>query len=303
MSLVYKGEDAILISYRKRVEEEMQKAVSSMGEKTTLKNAIEYALMTGGKRFRPMIVMMIAEALQNNFDVTPVSLAVEYFHTASLIADDLPCMDNDDERRSHPSLHKKFDESVAILASYTLISHGYEGIYQNTEILRERGLTCCDKIGTLALQTVTRCAGIFGATTGQFLDLYPPDSSMKTIQKIIELKTVTLFEISFVLGWLYSGGSISQLDEIKACAYHFGMSFQIADDFADISQDDPKEKVVNIVYCLGVDRAFSIFQKELHLFEQKMSSLSIFTAPFRIFTEILTKMAMKYAKEPSLNQI
>ena len=297
MSLVYKGEDSILTPYRKCVEEEIFRALSFMGEETRLKKAIEYALTTGGKRFRPMVVMMIAEALQNNFDVIPAALAVEYFHTASLISDDLPCMDNDDQRRNHPSLHKKFDESIAILASYTLISHGYEGICKNTEILREKNLAQCDEIGTLALQTVTRCAGIFGATTGQFLDLYPPDASLKTIRKIIEMKTVTLFEISFILGWLYGGGSVSQLDRVRSCAYHFGMSFQIADDFADMSRDEPKKNSVNIVSCLGVDQAFSIFQKELHLFEQKMSLLSIFSAPFRIFSEILTKMAM-----PSLNQ-
>ena len=121
-----------LYSLKNKVEEELKSVISNLGEKTKLRDACEYSLLSGGKRVRPIIVLMIREALGARFDVMPAALATEFFHTASIIADDLPCMDNDDQRRDKPTLHKVFDESVALLSSYTLISLGYEYIHKNT---------------------------------------------------------------------------------------------------------------------------------------------------------------------------
>ena len=125
----------------------------------------------------------------------PAGLSVKFFPTASLHADDLPGMDNDDMRRNRPSLHKAFGESVAVLASYALIAEGYGGIYRNSQNSPESAVLC--------LEAATRCAGINGATNGQFLDLYPPNSDLDTIKKINYQKTVTLVEISFVFVWLF----------------------------------------------------------------------------------------------------
>ena len=108
--------------YRDKIEQEIAKSIVAFGEKTKLRDACEYALTNGGKRFRPLIVLLIAEALGHGMNVYPSALSVEFFHTASLIADDLPCMDNDDERREKPSLHKVYGESIALLASYALIT-------------------------------------------------------------------------------------------------------------------------------------------------------------------------------------
>src|SRR3989344_7419672 len=118
-------------AYRKRVEEDLRHSIEKLGEKNGLRDACEYALTNGGKRLRPIFVLMIADAIGEGLDAMPAALGVEFFHTASLIADDLPCMDDDDTRRSRPSLHKAFGESVAILASYTLIAAGYGAIYEN----------------------------------------------------------------------------------------------------------------------------------------------------------------------------
>src|SRR6202167_2596390 len=101
--------------HRDKIEQEIAKSILSFGEKTKLRDACEYALTTSGKRFRPLIVIFIAEALGNGLNVYEAALAVEFFHTASLIADDLPCMDNDDERRDKPSLHKVYGEAIALL--------------------------------------------------------------------------------------------------------------------------------------------------------------------------------------------
>jgi len=83
-----------------RIEQEIARSILSFGEKTKLRDACEYALTNGGKRFRPLIVLLIAEGLGKGLNVSEAALSVEFFHTASLIADDLPCMDNDDERRA-----------------------------------------------------------------------------------------------------------------------------------------------------------------------------------------------------------
>src|SRR5580700_10040570 len=94
--------------HRDRIEQEIAKSIASFGEKNKLRDACEYALTNGGKRFRPLIVYLIAEGLGNNLNVSDAALSVEFFHTASLVVDDLPCMDNDEERRDKPSVHKVY---------------------------------------------------------------------------------------------------------------------------------------------------------------------------------------------------
>ncbi|HAB99500.1 MAG TPA: polyprenyl synthetase family protein, partial [Parachlamydiales bacterium] len=251
----------LLTPFLLHFEKELRSAISLMGEKTALRDACEYSLTNGGKRLRPLIVMLVADALGHNLDVMPVSLGVEYFHTASLIADDLPCMDNDDERRSRAALHKVFHESVALLASYSLISAGYESIYRNSQVMKKHPLfgSQSDAAAALGLAAVSECAGILGATNGQFLDLFPPDHSLETILKIIHQKTVTLFQLSFSLGWLFGGGNPSKLSEVKACAAHMGLAFQISDYLLYDAQDKEQQSEINIATVCGYDYAFHLF--------------------------------------------
>ena len=274
---------------RKKFERELQSSIERMGEKSDLRDACEYALTNGGKRLRPLIVMMVADALGHGLDVSAASLGVEYFHTASLIADDLPCMDNDDERRSRPSLHKAFEEGVALLASYSLISAGYEALYRNGQLMKKHPQfgTGSDKATVLSLEAVTECAGILGATNGQFLDLYPPDQSLETILKIIHQKTVTLFQISFALGWLFGGGDPANIEQVKKCAGHMGMAFQIADDLQDDLQDEKQESLVNMARAFGPEMATARFNEEMHLFESSLKELGLWTPPFQQAAELL----------------
>ena len=222
---------------------------------------------------------MIAKGLDKGFDALQAALSVEFFHTASLIADDLPCMDDDDLRRNRPSLHKAFGESIAILASYALIAEGYGGIYRNGKEEPEKVAIC--------LEAATRCAGINGATNGQFLDLYPPDFELATIQKVIYQKTVTLFEISFVFGWVFGGGDLLRLDEVKRCSYHLGMAFQIADDLLDGSEDSR----INITHAIGQKRAERMLEEEMGQFVSTLKSLRIWNGDF----ETLVSWLQAYA--------
>ncbi len=255
--------------YRSQIEAALSQFVEQMGEKNGLRDACEYALLNGGKRLRPILVLMIGEALGKGADVSPAALSVEFFHTASLIADDLPYMDNDDMRRNSPSLHKVFGESVALLASYALIAEGYGGVYRNGKNNPE-GVVIC-------LEAATRCAGIHGATNGQFLDLYPPDGTVETVQKIIYQKTVTLFEIAFVFGWVFGGGDVKQLAAVKKCAYHLGMAFQIADDLVDHDTDSR----INMALAVGREKATHLFEEEVAAFVDALKHLKLWNPQFQ----------------------
>jgi geranylgeranyl diphosphate synthase type II len=275
-----------LKNYQERVELGINESIYLMGPKSPLRDACEYALRNGGKRFRPSIVLMVADAIGKGANAIQAALSIEYLHTASLIADDLPCMDDDDERRGCPSLHKKFNEPIALLASYTLISEGYGAIAKNGQVITKSGLGFAgeaDRRSVLALENVVYNTSLLGVVGGQFADLYPPDLSLNTILEIIHQKTGTLFEASFVLGWLFGGGAIERLPQVKALARHFGIAFQIADDIDDKEQDLKNERKVNVPNLFGLDKAldllkehaesYQIILKELHIDSEPLMSL------------------------------
>ncbi len=276
-----------LFYYRDIIEKEIAKSISSFGERTKLRDACEYALTNGGKRLRPLLVLMIAEALEKGFNVSPAALSVEFFHTASLIADDLPCMDNDEERRDKPSVHKIYGETVALLASYALITAGFEKIHQNAALM-PGGIPENDRICVMALECATHCSGILGATGGQFLDLFPPQNmNLEILRKMVYRKTVTLFEVSFVFGWLFGGGDPDRLSDIKTTAYHLGMAFQIADDIKDLDQDSKKSSGANIARFIGKERAHLLFEEEMQHFEKGLRDLSLSTPSFDKLCQLL----------------
>ncbi len=275
---------------RDKIEQEIARSISSLGEKNKLRDACEYALTNGGKRFRPLIVYLVAEGLGHGLNVSEAALSVEFFHTASLIVDDLPCMDNDDERRDKPSAHKVYGETIAILASYALITGAFGKIHRNTELLRQAGApfaALCDRVATLALENASNCAGILGATGGQFYDMFPPSFTLDNLKQVIYKKTVTLFEVSFVFGWLFGGGDLLQLQRVRKAAYHFGMAFQIADDLLDIDQDEKMEREVNLARFVGKERAQGVFEEEMRAFEFCLKELKLDTPSFQKMQQML----------------
>lgn len=253
---------ALLEPYRLRVEEALTSSIESFGPPTRLREAVLYALQTAGKRFRPAIVLMVAQAIGKNEDALPAALAVEFFHTASLIADDLPCMDNDQMRRGTQTLHVAFDEATAILATYALISAGYDQIRINAKNSPEKGM--------LAFENVTHNTGIWGATGGQFNDLFLEAPTREAFLDLIDKKTGTLFEISFVLGWLFGGGEIEKLSLVKKTALHLGRAFQLSDDFLDIG-----DGAQNVLTLLGREEAFSLFEHEMTHFKKCLQELCL----------------------------
>lgn len=266
--------------YKSIIEKKIIENMPAFGPKTQLRDACEYVLTNDGKRFRPALVYMTAEAVGHGADVTQAALAVEYCHTASLVADDLPCMDDDDLRRNKPSAHKAFGEDVALLVSYALIAASYGCLEKNGQSIKESKLpfaSRADSICVMALQNASFNTGLLGATGGQFLDLYPPDLSINTLRDILHKKTVSLFEISFVFGWLYGGGDPNKLSEVKKVASHFGMAFQIADDIDDLDQDIKNGRKVNMASVFGLDEAKKMVKSELEGFYSTLKELKIAT--------------------------
>ncbi len=280
--------------HRDKIEQEIAKSILGLGEKTKLRDACEYALKSGGKRFRPLLVMLIAEGLGNGLNVLDAALSVEFFHTASLIVDDLPAMDNEEERRNQPTVHKIYGDSIALLASYALICAAFEKIHRSTIKMREAGSPyqeMADSAGILALEYATHCAGISGATGGQFFDLFPPNLTLETLRQIIYKKTVTLFEVSFIFGWLFGGGDPLRLDHVKKSAYHFGMAFQAADDMGDLAQDEKNQREINLAKHIGKDRALAVFEEELKLFKITLMELGLDTPSFKKMCDMLHQLA------------
>jgi geranylgeranyl diphosphate synthase, type II len=259
---------SIFSRYKEPIEKAISENMTFFGPRSTLRDAIEYALKNGGKRFRPAIVYMVADALKKGANVDHAALAIEYFHTASLIADDLPCMDDDDERRDSPSLHKVYGEATAILATYALIAAGYDHIRLGAKKLGR--LDICP----LAIENASINTGILGATGGQYDDLYPPALTDEFVLDVIDKKTGTLFEISFVFGWLFGGGDPTLIDLLKGAARSFGRAFQISDDFLDLEQD---KAGMNYPAVVGKERASAMLLYELKNYYTILGELQIET--------------------------
>lgn len=257
---------ALLARYKEPIDRAIMDSLVYFGPSCSLTCAIGYALKNGGKRFRPAIVYMVADALGKQADVTEAALAIEFFHTASLIADDLPCMDDDDERREAPSLHKAYGEATALLASYALISAGFDFIAKAAK-RRNR-----PDIGLAAVENASYNTGVRGAVGGQHADLFPSELSEEAVLEMIDKKTGTLFEISFVFGWLFGGGSIDRLEEVKCAARSFGRAFQLYDDLSDLEQD---REGVNMAAIFGKERALSLLVQELSRYDRLIEQLHI----------------------------
>ena len=153
-----------------------------------------------------------------------------------------------------------------------------------------------DKACVIALESATYCSGILGATGGQFLDLFPPNQSLETVKQVIYKKTVTFFEASFILGWVFGGGDVSKLERVRKAAYHFGMAFQTADDLGDMVQDEKKQREISVARLIGKERALLYFDEEMRHLQRLLEELKLFTPSFEKMCQILIKYAVNNAQ-------
>ena len=242
--------EEILGSYRARFDRAFDAILPSLGDDLEVRRAMEYALKSGGKRFRPALVWMIAEALHSTVSVDRAAVAVEFFHVSSLITDDLPCMDDDDFRRGVPTTHKVFSEQIAILASFSLTSAGFE-IVTSIPVTQQNE----PEVLRAVFLEASRAIGLHGLIGGQQLDLAPQGYGVDDINRLIDMKTGALFRVCCAFGWLFGGGAIDRLEDVHRLSTHFGRAFQIMDDIDDMEQDRQAGKKVNYALLFGEEEA------------------------------------------------
>jgi len=197
-----------------------------------LREAIRYSLLAPGKRLRPMLVLMAAEACGGNVDsALPAACAVEMVHSYSLIHDDLPAMDDDDLRRGRPTCHKAFGEGVAILAGDALLALAFEVLARDVRPPAVAAQCCA---------VLAQAAGATALVGGQADDLAGEFSaaSLATLESIHARKTGAMFLASLRLGALVAGASDDQLRALIAYGERLGLVFQITDDLLDVRGEE-----------------------------------------------------------------
>lgn len=203
------------------------------GHQEKIMEAMEYNLMAGGKRVRPMLMRETYEMFGGTDEmIEPFMAAIEMIHTYSLIHDDLPAMDNDDYRRGRKTTHIVYGEAMGILAGDALLNYAFETAAKAFDMDRENSYL----IGK-ALQILAKKAGIYGMIGGQVVDV---SSSGEKIEKeildfIYDLKTGALIEASMMIGAILAGATEKEIAIIETSAKKVGLAFQIQDDILDVT--------------------------------------------------------------------
>ena len=195
----------------------------------TLRASMEYSLMAGGKRLRPILLMAAADAVgADGTKFLSVACALEMIHTYSLIHDDLPAMDDDALRRGKATNHVVYGDGIAILAGDALLTLAFTVILRQKDVPAETLLRVVDEI--------SRAAGAEGMVGGQALDLEAENRqiTMEELRSVHRGKTGALFCAALRSGAILAGATEKQLAALTSYADHFGLAFQITDDILDV---------------------------------------------------------------------
>ncbi len=210
------------------------------GRQRTVIEAMNYSLLAGGKRLRPMLMQETFEMCGGKGAVVePFLAAIEMIHTYSLVHDDLPAMDNDEYRRGRRTTWYVYGDAMGILAGDGLLNYAFE------TALRAFGMCCNDAAAmqraALALFTLARKAGIYGMIGGQAADIEAERQEQSVTGEqllfIHEHKTAALIQASMMIGAILAGASEAEVRQIEKCACNVGIAFQIQDDILDVTGD------------------------------------------------------------------
>lgn len=211
-------------------------------------SSIQYSLETEGKRFRPLLSLLVAKTLGKRYEtVRPVALAVEFIHTYSLIHDDLPCMDDDDERRGKPSNHKQFGEDIALLAGDALLTESFFVLANEYKMQPAVAANC--------VALVAKASGVLGMIGGQSMDIVVPTNgqSEENIKWIHKLKTGCLIQVAVNAAAVACEASSQEQEQLSELGSLLGYAFQISDDIDDFDENNPE----STSYCvtMGLEMA------------------------------------------------
>ncbi len=229
-----------LSAYAKRAEEYMCSRMDALEQDGAemamdhLFSAMRHSLMAGGKRIRPAMVYAFCEACGGSPDAADAAAcAMEMSHTASLIFDDLPALDNDDLRRGKPSCHKAYGESTAILAGLALINAAYQYIAEDAHLNTAQQAALCSLLA--------RREGAIGMVGGELKDMEyekQEEVSVEEIERMCLAKTGAFMACSCEMGAVCAGASEAQREAAREYGYTVGLAFQIVDDILDVTSTD-----------------------------------------------------------------
>lgn len=241
------------------------------GYQKTVMEAMNYSLLAGGKRLRPLLMAETFRLFGGKDMVLlkPFLAAIEMIHTYSLVHDDLPAMDNDEYRRGRKTTHIVYGEAMAILAGDGLLNYAFETAmkaFDEVSSLGEDKALYYERIAR-ALQVLAGKAGINGMIGGQVIDMEPDDSEAdcSRLDHMYLLKTGALIEASMMIGAIIAGADSQEIIEIEKIAGDIGLAFQIKDDILDVTStqevlgkpihSDEKNKKTTYVSIMGLEGA------------------------------------------------
>lgn len=243
-----RSEETKLREYRDQVNEVLATVLPRQSRLEAV-HAARAGLLSPGKRVRPLLAVLVAEHLGCSADrILPAACAVEMIHAASLILDDLPCMDDAQTRRGEPSLHRLYGEDIALLAVITLVSEAYAvlaAVPDADEALRLRW------VGILA-----RAVGPLGLVGGQERDLHgETDRSLEDIRALHLRKTAVLFSAAAEMGAAAAGADEATLTAARRFGEALGLALQAFDDMADAADAAELSRGANLLSRMDQDGA------------------------------------------------
>ena len=255
----------------REIEDSLQNYLPKQkGYQKIIMEAMEYSLLAGGKRLRPMLMKETYTLFGGHSKVIePFMAAIEMVHTYSLVHDDLPAMDNDEYRRGRKTTHVVYGEDMAILAGDALLNYAFETAVKAFVLEPEASLT----IGN-AIRVLGEKAGIYGMLGGQVIDVKETGHAVSkdVLDTIYELKTGALIEAAMMIGAILGGASKEEVKTVERIASLVGLAFQVQDDILDVTStqeelgkpihSDEKNEKTTYVTLLGIDDAKKVVEEK-----------------------------------------
>lgn len=268
------------------------------GYQKTIMEAMNYSVLAGGKRLRPMLMQETYRLFGGRSEVIePFMAAIEMIHTYSLVHDDLPAMDNDEYRRGKKTTHAVYGEAMGILAGDALLNYAYETAARAFAMEPGNPGVC------QAFQILTAKAGIYGMVGGQTVDVESegkPDMTKEKLDFIYRLKTSALIEGAMLVGAVLAGATQGEQKIIEQTAGEVGLAFQIQDDILDVTStmevlgkpigsDEKNHKITYVTYE-GIEKAKADVAS---LSEQAIARMDSLVVKNEYLTELLRYLILR----------
>ena len=268
------------------------------GYQKTIMEAMNYSVLAGGKRLRPMLMQETYRLFGGRSEVIePFMAAIEMIHTYSLVHDDLPAMDNDEYRRGKKTTHAVYGEAMGILAGDALLNYAYETAARAFAMEPGNPGVC------QAFQILTAKAGIYGMVGGQTVDVESegkPDMTKEKLDFIYRLNTSALIEGAMLTGAVLAGATQGEQKIIEQTAGEVGLAFQIQDDILDVTStmevlgkpigsDEKNHKITYVTYE-GIEKAKADVAS---LSEQAIARMDSLVVKNEYLTELLRYLILR----------